>query len=122
MTPTLRACVIAMTLIVMSGTAEARSCPRYLGCGCWLATHLGITGHQWRELWLARAWAHVGSPAARGCVNCVAVFSRGRGGHVGQVKRWDANGNPVILSYMNRRLGVREAAHPAGRLIALRQM
>lgn len=107
-----------------SGAVYAESgrppkCPPILWCGCYLATKLGFHGHTWRELWVAKAWARIGRPAPHGCVNCVAVFSRRGGGHVGLVKSWDAHGNPVVLSgnYNNR---VATAAHPASRLIALR--
>lgn len=80
---------------------------------------MGFHGHTWRELWVARNWARIGRPASRGCVDCVAVFSRRGGGHVGIVKSWTERGDPVILSgnYNNR---VAVAAHSASRMIALR--
>jgi uncharacterized protein (TIGR02594 family) len=95
-------------------------CPPVLWCGCFLATKLGFQGRKWRDLWVARSWARLGDAAPRGCIGCIAVFSRGRrGGHVGIVRQWDANGNPVILSgNVNNRVVV--AAHVRRRLIALR--
>lgn len=120
MTYLLRGALFALILAGSTTIADANSCPRHLRCGCWLATHLGITGHLWRELWVARNWAEQGRQAHRGCIDCIAVFRRGRhGGHVGQVKRWDANGNPVILSDLGSGT-VTTQPHPVERLIALR--
>jgi hypothetical protein len=99
------------------------NCPLTLGCGCNLANYFHIVGKRWRELWVARAWAKEGRPAAKGCVNCVAVLTRGkRGGHVGIVKSYDANGNPAIYSYANRRLGWVTTKYSAKRVIAYRQL
>ena len=97
-------------------------CPRNLGCGCNLANYFRIVGRKWRELWVARNWAHEGSPAHKGCTGCVAVLSRGRGGHVGVVKAYDADDNPVIYSYANGRLGWTTATYSARRVIAYRQL
>lgn len=103
---------------VYAASGRPPECPPALWCGCYLATKMGFHGHTWRELWVARAWARIGSPAPHGCVDCVAVFSRRGGGHVGLVKSWE-NGNPVVLSgnYNNR---VALATHSASRLVALR--
>ena len=98
------------------------NCPRNLGCGCNLANYFHISGPQWRELWVARAWARVGRAASRGCRDCVAVLSRGRGGHVGVVRDYDANGNPVIYSYANGRLGWTTTTYSARRVIAYRNL
>lgn len=98
-------------------------CPRNLGCGCNLAKYLHIGGERWRQLWVARAWAREGTRASKGCIGCVAVLSRGRrGGHVGVVQAYDANGNPVIYSYANGRLGWTTAAYPSGRVITYRSL
>ena len=102
--------------------AGSGNCPRNLGCGCNLANYFHIVGKKWRELWVARNWAFMGSRASKGCVGCVAVLSRGRGGHVGVVKSYDANGNPVIYSYANGRLGWTTAAYSARRVITYRQL
>lgn len=90
-------------------------------CAWWLRRYLHIPRSAFprNQYNLARAFARIGSPAPHGCTGCIAVFSRGRGGHVGLVKSWDANGNPVILSgNFNGRVGI--GAHPKRRLIALR--
>lgn len=97
-------------------------CPRNLGCGCNLANYFHIVGKQWRKLWVARNWENVGAPAVKGCTGCVAVMSRGRGGHVGVVKSYDANGNPVVYSYANGRLGWTTTTYSAGRVIAYRSL
>lgn len=90
-------------------------------CAWWLRRKLGIPKSAFPpyQYNLARAFAKLGSPAPKGCVNCIGIFSRGRGGHVGIVEGWDANGNPVLLSG-NFNGGVGVAPHPASRLIALR--
>lgn len=99
------------------------NCPRNLGCGCNLANYFHIGGQRWRELWVARAWAREGTRASKGCIGCVAVLSRGRrGGHVGVVQAYDANGNPVVYSYANGRLGWTTAAYPSQRVIAYRSL
>lgn len=99
------------------------NCPRNLGCGCNLARHFGLPldFHGLNLKW-ARDWVHVGTASHKGCTGCVAVLSRGRGGHVGIVRSYDANGNPVIYSYANGRLGWTTAAYPRHRVIAYRSM
>ena len=80
------------------GADRPANCPPHLWCGCALATYLGITDHkQWRELWVARNWVNVGRPAYSGCIGCVAVLKRGKGGHVGIVKGYSGS-NPIIWS------------------------
>ncbi len=105
-----------------SNFAYDRADPRpSLWCAWWLRRKLGIprTAFPNGSYNQARAFARIGTPAPKGCTDCIAVFSRGRGGHVGLVERWDANGNPVILSgNFNGRVDT--APHPARRLIALR--
>lgn len=105
----------------------AANCPRVLGCGCNLANRLGgierFGRKAWRDLWVARNWAQVGRRARQGCTNCVAVLRRGRrGGHVGVVKDYDANGNPVIWSYANARRGWTTATYPKRRVITYRRL
>ena len=101
---------------------EERADPRPgAWCAWWLRRYLGIARSAFRpwEWNLARGFLYIGTPAPLGCTGCIAIFSRGHGGHVGLVKNWDANGNPVILSgnYGGR---VAVAAHSARRLIGLR--
>ena len=102
------------------GVRSDGPCPFNLGCGCNLANYFHVAGKAWRDLWVARNWAHYGSPAHKGCTGCVAVLTRGRGGHVGVVKSYDANGNPVIHSYANGRLGWTTTSYSARRVIAYR--
>jgi uncharacterized protein (TIGR02594 family) len=90
-------------------------------CAWWLRRHLHIARSAFPpyQYNMARAFAKIGTPAPKGCTGCVAVFSRGRGGHVGIVEGWDPGGNPIILSgNFNGRVGT--APHPASRLLALR--
>ena len=92
-----------------------------LWCAWWLRRHLNIPKSAFPpyQYNMARAFAHIGTPAPQGCTGCIAVFSRGGGGHVGLVESWDANGNPVILS-VNYNGTVGTYAHSRSRLIALR--
>jgi uncharacterized protein (TIGR02594 family) len=46
----------------------------------------------------AISYASRGTPASYGCTNCVAVTHRKGGGHVGIVKGYDVNGNPILIS------------------------
>lgn len=114
---------LAIVFSLITTAAVAKGCPRHLGCGCNLANYFHIAGKQWRQLWVARNWSHVGQSAWKGCVGCVAVLSRGRhGGHVGIVRHYDANGNPVIYSYANARLGWTTTTYSARRVIAYRSL
>jgi uncharacterized protein (TIGR02594 family) len=112
---------IAQTQVSHRATAEGPDPRPAAWCAWWLRRYLGIAKSAFpRGAYnLARSFASIGRPAQKGCTGCIAVFSRGRGGHVGLVESWDANGNPVILSG-NFNHGVGVGAHPAKRLIALR--
>jgi uncharacterized protein (TIGR02594 family) len=67
----------------------------------------------------AISYANRGRPAYHGCVNCVAVTRRKGGHHVGIVKGYDLNGNPIIISgNHNRRVGV--GVYARNRVIAYR--
>jgi uncharacterized protein (TIGR02594 family) len=86
--------------------------------------HIGASAHQLglpSRLWCADfmnkivggtdrraiSFAHRGKPASHGCTNCIAVTRRKGGHHVGVVKGYDAQGNPIIISgNHNRRVGV----------------
>lgn len=68
---------------------------------------------------LALSFAGYGRPASYGCVGCIAVLKRKRGGHVGVVASYDKRGNPIIISgNHNRRVG--EGVYPVSRVIAWR--
>lgn len=99
-------------------------CPRSLGCGCNMAAYYGMSAAQAKAagLWLARNWAYKGSAASRGCVGCVAVTTRGRGGHVGVVRGYDSSGNPIIYSYHNARQGWGEGVYNSHRVLAYRSI
>lgn len=95
------------------------SCPTIRWCGCWLQHYFGLAD---QALWNARRWATIGRPAHRGCINCIAVLTRGkRGGHVGIVREYDQYGNPVILSG-NHNGGVGLGTYAKSRVIAYREM
>ena len=93
-------------------------CPSRAWCGCWLAKHLGMND---RSLWLARNWARIGSPAAGPSPGVVAVFARGRGGHVGIVTGVPGPGRVVLLSGNDKR-AVRERERSTRGIIAYRHV
>lgn len=103
--------------VVQSGPPPG--CPPRLWCGCWLAKHLGIND---RSLWLARNWAHVGSPASGPAPGVIAVFARGRrGGHVGQITAVLGPGRIMLLSGNDGR-AVRERERSTRGVIAYRNV
>lgn len=60
-----------------------------------------------------------GSPAAHGCINCIAITKRKGGQHVGVVSGYDEAGNPIIISgNHNRKVGV--GVYARNRVIAYR--
>ena len=72
-------------------TGRPAGCP-HAWCGCWARIQKGINDVR---LNLAAAWKHVGTPAAHGCIDCIAVIGNH---HVGIVKGYDAKGNVILLS------------------------
>lgn len=101
-----------------SYSGRPAECPPRAWCGCWLARRFGLSD---RALWNARHWASIGRPAFPGCVGCVAVLKRGRGGHVGIVQGYGARGNPIILSgNHNNAVGV--GIYPRARVLAYRSL
>ena len=64
---------------------------------------------------MARAWAEL--PHTSLHVGAIAVLSRRRGGHVGVVTGFAANGNPIIVSG-NHGHRVGEGVYPKYRVIA----
>jgi hypothetical protein len=85
-------------------------CP-HAWCGCWLASHLGISG---RSLWLARNWARIGHSAGGPQVGAIAVWPH----HVGQVRAVD--GNRILLLSGNDGRAVRERWRTTAGIIAYR--
>lgn len=99
------------------GEGRPAGCP-YAWCGCWLS--LEKFGENRRHLWVARNWLHEGSPASAGCIGCVAILSRGRGGHVGIVIGYNGR-NPIIRSGNHNR-SVGTAEYPVRRVIGYRNV
>lgn len=95
---------LAAIALSINPARGAPRCPTSLACGCRLANHFGISGKDWRKLWVARNWLHFGSRAPSGCIGCVVVLSRGRGGHVGIVRGYTKRG-VTAYSWGNRRVG-----------------
>jgi hypothetical protein len=84
-------------------------CP-HAWCGCWLASHLGISD---RSLWLARNWARIGHSSSPQ-VGAIAVWPH----HVGQISAVD--GNRILLLSGNDGHAVRERWRPMRGIIAYR--
>lgn len=87
--------------------------PSRLWCADFMNMMVGGTDRR------AISYANRGRPAYHGCVNCVAVTKRRGGHHVGVVKGYDNNGNPIIISgNHNRRVGV--GVYARNRVVAYR--
>src|SRR6185437_5763102 len=84
-------------------------CP-HAWCGCWLASHLGIS--DW-SLWLARNWTRIGH-ASGPQVGAIAVWPH----HVGTITAVD--GNRILLLSGNDGHAVRERWRPMRGIIAYR--
>lgn len=95
-------------------------CPGRSWCGCWLA--LDRYGRHVKRLWLARAWAREGRPAAGPAPGVIAVYARGRrAGHVGRITRVLGPGRIVLLSG-NDGGRVRERERSTAGIIAYRRL
>lgn len=92
-------------------TASQIGVRRTLWCSAFLRAITHASGVDDRaKSWLARP--HTGPH-----IGAIAVLSRGRGGHVGVVSGFDANGNPIIISG-NHGHRVGEGVYPKGRVLA----
>jgi hypothetical protein len=92
--------------------ARARGLP---WCGAEMADEMGIHGQQGRELWLARNWAHVGTPTSAH-VGAVVVWPH----HVGRIVGRD-DGQWVVRSG-NVGGGVRSTTRSLAGAIAIRDV
>lgn len=90
-------------------------CPS-MWCGCWLSKYLGYND---RKLWLARNWLKVGRPAHGPAPGVIAVFARGKGGHVGVVTTVKSP-NKIVLLSGNDGGAVRERERSTAQVIAYR--
>lgn len=86
-------------------------CPARAWCGCWLASHLGISD---RSLWLARNWARVGHSAGGPQVGAIVVWRH----HVGKIKA--VEGNRILVLSGNDGRAVRERWRTTSGVIAYR--
>lgn len=82
-------------------------------CGWWLGRQLGLLS---RSLWLARNWAHVGSPAGKH-VGAIVVWRH----HVGKITAVRADGAIKVLSGNDGR-AVRDRWRSARGVIAYRAL
>lgn len=107
--------VAAFVMLAAPAQARPAGCP-HAWCGCYLASHFGFTGALARKLWLARNWAST-FPRASLAPGNVAVFSRGRGGHVGKIV--DVRPGEVLLHSGNDGRTVRTRWRSTRGLIAV---
>src|SRR4051812_49237030 len=98
-------CLAALLLcFVLPITVEAKpggrpaGCPARSWCGCWLASHLGMSNP--RPLWLARNWARVGSNAGGPRVGAIVVWRH----HVGKITAVDGHRIRVVSGNDGRRV------------------
>lgn len=84
----------------------------YAWCGFWLGRHLGILK---RDLWLARNWARVGSPAGKE-VGSIVVWRH----HVGLIT--DVSGARIKVLSGNDGKAVRNRWRNVGAVIAYRRI
>lgn len=85
----------------MGANAHQLGLPSRLWCADFMNMIVGGTDRR------AISYANRGRPAAHGCINCIAVTKRKGGHHVGIVKGYDPQGNPIMISGNHqRRVGV----------------
>lgn len=115
--------IIGWVILIVFGTAahgrglgrrpsdHPAGCPARAWCGCYLASYLGISD---RKLWLARAWARVGSPASGPQAGAIVVWPH----HVGLIRA--AEGNRILVLSGNDGHRVRERWRSTRGVIAYR--
>lgn len=92
---------ISMASSFLGKTASDLGLPSTLWCADFMNMLFGGSDRT------AFSYINRGIKANHGCVNCVAVTKRKGGGHVGIVKGYDKNGNPILISGNHkRRVGV----------------
>ncbi len=91
--------------------SRPQECPARRWCGCFLAKLLGMAR---RDLWLARNWAHVGSPTSGPHVGAIVVWPH----HVGIITGKTSAG--WVIKSGNDGHRVRERVRSVSRAIAYR--
>lgn len=124
----MRRLLAASVMLFIIGISNAQAffdsrpsqCPTRLWCGCWLATYLGISDQkQFHDLWSARNWATYGHRASGPAPGVIAVFARGKGGHVGIITSVPRRG-VIVMKSGNDRGAVRERERTIENVIAWR--
>lgn len=87
-------------------------------CAAFVNWCLQTTGRTGTKSAAARSFAKYGTALARPEHGAIAVFERGRGGHVGFVTDWDRESIAVLGGNQRNKVCVRE--YPASRLIGYR--
>jgi hypothetical protein len=116
-----------VSVVVAAGEDLITAASKFIGMG---ARQLGLPSTLWCADFLnklthsgtdrtAKSYLHRGTPATKGCTNCIAVLTRKGGGHVGIVKGYDGRGNPILISgnHGNR---VAVSVYPASRVLGYR--
>ena len=73
-----------------------------------------------KTLW-ARSWMNWGAPVAEPYIGCIAVFTRGDGGHVGFFAGWSQDGTKVLVLGGNQSNKVNYQYYPVDRLLGFRE-
>ena len=115
--------LIIFVIVVLLGSASAwdgrpSDCPRRAWCGCYLSYKL--FGYNQIYLWRARNWLALGRRVTRPYPGVVAIYARGRGGHVGLVTGVTRNG--IILLSGNDGGAVRERERSTRGIIGYRSI
>jgi len=93
--------LISRAMGFVGSTASQLGLPARLWCADFMNMLVGGKDRR------AVSYVSRGSPASYGCTNCIAVTRRNGGGHVGIVKGYDKNGNPILISgNSSRRVGI----------------
>jgi uncharacterized protein (TIGR02594 family) len=93
-------------------------CPVRAWCGCFLQSYLGLND---KSLWNAREWLKRGRAISSPRVGAIAVYARGKGGHVGLITQVLASNRVVLLSG-NDRGAVRERERSTAGVLGYRQL
>jgi len=94
-------------------------CPPRAWCGCWLS--IARFGKSIRHLWYGRNWLDEGQPVSEPSPGVIAIYARGRGAHVGEVRRVISPTRIVLLSG-NDGGAVRERERSTAGIIGYRRL
>lgn len=116
----LLAIIILTLLTTQAGASERPSqCPVHRWCGCALA--MKLFGEPRKDLWAAREWLKLGHPIRNPIPGAIAVYARGKGGHVGIVTAVTGP-HKIVLWSGNDGGEIRERERSTGGIIGYRML